>query len=229
MRQDPWDVEIKLPWEKIKDVWDRYWDQDKPLLVEKSPPNIIRTNAIAEHFSPVYFLLMVRNPYALCEGLIRRNNLKARDAAEFTVRCLKQQAENVEKLDNILCFTYEELVANPESISRKIQSFIPQIGELKYTQRFKVHSIDGRIERGIVDLNTKKIQNLSVNQLKQINSVLRENSNLMNYWGYEYYEPSLHHMFTFINTRTSLLVSRALSKGGKGAARIAKRVTSHFT
>ncbi len=229
MRQDPWNPGVEFPWKEIKEVWNKYWNQDKPLLVEKSPPHIIHTAAIVEHFSPVYFLLMVRNPYAHCEGLIRRSNMKARDAAIFTVRCLRRQAENAEKLNSILCFTYEELVENPESISRRIQSFIPKMGELKHTQSFKVPSIDGNLERGIVDLNTKKIQNLSVNHLKQINSVLRENADVMNYWGYEYYEPSIHHVLTFISRRTSLLVSKTFSKSSSVADRVAKKLTRRCT
>lgn len=59
MRQDPWNVNVKLPWVKIKEVWDGYWDHNKLLLLEKSPPNLIRAKEIEQHFNPVYFLLKV--------------------------------------------------------------------------------------------------------------------------------------------------------------------------
>lgn len=212
MRKDPWNSDIKLPWKNIKKIWDDHWNQDKLFFVEKSPPNLIHTDEIVKHFSPVYFLLMVRNPYAHCEGLIRRNKWDARRAAEFTVRCLRQQAQNADTLNTTLCLTYEELVENPETISQRIQSFIPQIGELKYDQRVKVHSIDGSIERGIVDLNKTKIQNLSINNLRQINNVLKSNSDVMDFWGYEYYRPSLLHALNFLKKRSSLLASKTLSK-----------------
>jgi hypothetical protein len=225
MRQDPWNPDVKLPWKKIKEVWDGYWDQDKPLLVEKSPPHIIRASEIAEYFNPVYFLLMVRNPYAHCESFIRRHR-NVKEAVEFTVRCLRQQAENADKLNNTLVFTYEELAGNPEIISRKIQSFIPQIGVLKHRQSFKVHSFDGAIERGIVDdLNKKKISNLSVNDLEQINKVLKRNSDVMDYWGYKYYEPSLQHAFTFLRTRSGAFLATTSSRGRGGAARLFRRLT----
>ena len=220
MRQDPWNPAVKLPWKEIKEIWDGYWDQDKSLLIEKSPPHIIRTSEIVEYFSPDYFLLMVRNPYAQCEGLIRRGNWNAQKAAELAVGCLRQQAENAEKLNNILCLTYEELVGNPELISQKIQAFIPQIGVLNHTQSFKVHSIDGDVERGIVDLNKKKINNLSLNDLKQINKVFKRNTDVLDYWGYKYFEPSLFHAFTFLRTRSGLLLSATSSKIKRGAARL---------
>jgi hypothetical protein len=223
MRRDPWNSAVKLPWHRIKEVWDSYWDQNKPLLVEKSPPNIIRTTEIVEHFRPVYFLLMVRNPYAHCEGLIRRNNWTANKAAEFAVRCLRQQAENTNKLNNAICFTYEKLTENPELICREIQSLLPEIGELKHDQSFKVHSIDGNVERKIVNLNKTKIDNLSVYNLRQINTVLERNADIMSYWGYEYYEPSsLRHTSIFFRKRSSLLFSK-----GKGTAgRLIRRLTS---
>jgi len=130
MRQAPWNADVKLPWEKIKEVWDQYWDQDKLLLVEKSPPNIIRTCDIVEHFSPVYFIVMIRNPYAHCEGLMRRNKWDVQKAAKFTVKCMRQQAENADNLDNTLCFTYEEFTGNPERICHKINLFLPGIGQV---------------------------------------------------------------------------------------------------
>jgi hypothetical protein len=229
MRQDAWDPDLKFPWRRIKAVWDGYWDHDKPLLVEKSPPNLLRTDEISQHFSPIYFLLMVRNPYAHCEGLMRRNNWDAHRAVNFTVRCLRLQKENVNKLEHMLRFTYEELVENPKVVSKRIQSFIPQIGELKYAESFKVHSMDGVVERGIVDLNQRKIHSLSINDLKQINEVLKENADIMDFWGYKYYEPSLRHAFAFIGTRSSLLATSALSKGSRGFAKLAKRLTRSST
>ena len=213
MRLALWNADVKLPWGKIKEVWDGYWNQSKPLLVEKSPPNMIRTRDIVEYFSPVYFLIMIRNPYAHCEGLIRRNRWNAKKAVDFTVRCMRQQAENSQKLSNSLCFTYEELVERPEVISHKIRSFIPQIGVLNHAQKFQVHSIDGHIEKGIVDLNRKKIDNLSLNELKQINDVLKRNADIMEYWGYKYFEPSFNHTFTYLRARSSFLLGSFVRAG----------------
>jgi hypothetical protein len=209
----------------IKEVWDGYWDQDKPLLVEKSPPHIIRTRQILEYFEPVYFLLMVRNPYAHCESLIRRR-WDAEEAANFSIRCLRQQAENADNLKNSLVFTYEKLVGYPEVISQEIQSFIPQIGELRHTQNFKVHSIDGAVERKIVDdLNQKKINNLSANNIQIINNVLEANSDIMDYWGYDYYEPSMQHTFSFLRRRSESFLSKTSRRSRGTASRFIKGLT----
>ena len=73
----------------------RYWDLSKPILLDKSVPNIIRTDEISKAFNRVYYICMVRNPYAQVESIMRRNYQDARSAAEFTIRCLNYQYKNM--------------------------------------------------------------------------------------------------------------------------------------
>ena len=111
-----------LPWKQIKTIWHKYWDLSKPILLEKSIPNIIRNKEIKEVFSPICFLCMVRNPYAQCEGIIRRNGKSAEYAAKFTISCLRYQKENIESEKNLLFFTYEELCENKNQVINNIIS-----------------------------------------------------------------------------------------------------------
>jgi hypothetical protein len=210
MRREPWNAEAEFPWPYIKEVWRHHWDLSKPLLVEKSPANLIRAEAIAEHFSPAYFLVMVRDPYAHCEGLMRRDGFSARGAAEFSMRCFRAQMRNAESLPNVLRFTYCDLVSDPAGICRRIQVFIPELGELRYREKFTVHSIDGDRNRQIVNLNSKKIRNLSSRDIRQINEVLLENRDVMEYWGYDYFYPSRWHFIPHAATRAGLLAAQGL-------------------
>jgi hypothetical protein len=213
MRREPWNADYEMPWEQIKTVWESYWDRSKPYLIEKSPPHLIRTKAILGHFSPVAFVIMVRNPYAHIEGLLRRNKYSPRDAAEFSIRCLKQQAENVEILENAICLTYEELAGNPKEASEKIQAFLPGLGTLGHDQKFFIHSIDGRQARGIVNFNQKKINNLRFSELAAINEVFSENRDILEHWGYEYYDPPwLKHTLAYLKLRWDKLLFRARRK-----------------
>jgi len=185
MRERPWDATRVLPWAQIKSVWDGYWDHDKPFLLEKSPPNLIRTDAIRQHFQPLRFLLMVRDPYAHCEGLMRRNGWDAQRAAEFSVRCLRQQATNATTLPDSLAFTYEALADDPQSIARRIEAFLPGLGALNATDSFKADSLDGLVDRPILNLNDRKLEQLSPDTLQQINGVLSRHVDASQHWGYE--------------------------------------------
>ncbi|MCR9245783.1 MAG: sulfotransferase [bacterium] len=186
MRREPWNREVRLSWPRIKAVWDEHWDHDKAVLVEKSPPNLLRAAEIAEHFAPVRFLVMVRDPYAHVEGLMRRNEWELGFAAHFSRECLRQQMANAEQFDCALRLTYEELVLDPGAVTRRIAEFLPELGALDPQQRFKIHAVDGVVERGIVDLNAQKIAKLSSAQLDAITATLRQDDEAMNYWGYEY-------------------------------------------
>src|SRR4030095_14543472 len=89
-----WDERSKYPWPLIKKEWLRYWDTSKPILLDKSPANLIRASFIREHFRPASFIVMTCNPYAHCERLIRRNGLTVEAAAFFSMKCLRHQRRN---------------------------------------------------------------------------------------------------------------------------------------
>ncbi|MEP4485379.1 MAG: sulfotransferase [Halioglobus sp.] len=185
MRDRPWRDELNLPWPHIKSIWLSYWDTSKPVLLEKSPPHLIRAQQIAEHFQPVSFIVMARNPYALCEGLIRRNQWTAEAAAKHALRCLIAQQHNLQRFPESLKITYESLTNNPAVESQRIIEFLPILESLDIQASFEIHSIDGTLSRPIVDLNPKKIAELSDEQIRDINDVLSEGKEALNYWGYE--------------------------------------------
>ena len=78
-----WHTDVSYPWLKIKKVWMKYWDQRKTILMDKSNPNIMRVKEIKMVFDNIFFLAMVRNPYAHIEGIIRRNDATIEYASEF--------------------------------------------------------------------------------------------------------------------------------------------------
>lgn len=184
MRNRPWDAECALPWPDIKAVWETYWDKSKPVLLEKSPPNLIRTRDILAHFQPVTFIVMVRNPYAQAEGLMRRNHWTATRAANFSMTCLRKQLENARQLEGALVMTYESLVQDPGEACAKLTAFLPALGDLDHAAHFEVHSIDGTVTRPITDLNSKKIATLSAANLAAMNVVFAQHSETMSAWDY---------------------------------------------
>lgn len=185
MRDKPWDAEHRLPWPEIKTVWDSYWDRDKAVLLEKSPPNIIRTRDILSHFQPVKFVIMVRNPYAQAEGLMRRNEWPARRAANFALMCLRSQLENSRHLDNAQVLTYESLVQDPIGTCDNLSAFMPELSDMDASASFEVHSIDGTLTRPITDLNARKIATLSTDTIASLNEVFQQHLETIDAWGYD--------------------------------------------
>ena len=60
--ENRWDENLQIDWPLVKRVWETHWDTKKPVLLEKSPPNILRAKQIEAHFEPAFFFAMWRNP-----------------------------------------------------------------------------------------------------------------------------------------------------------------------
>ncbi len=181
-----WSDDTRYDWELIKRKWRRYWDVTKPVLLEKSPPNIIRAEAIQTHFDPSYFICFNRNPYAHCESLMRRSpNLRdPEQAALFAIRCLHYQKDNLARLKHVLQISYEELTEFPEETTRRIEEFLPSLGTLNPHQEFHAHNYKAK-KMPIVNLNEEKIRKLEKGQLDKINDVFRKNSEILHFFHYE--------------------------------------------
>ena len=179
-----WDNNIKLPWDKIKKIWHKYWDLSKPILLEKSPPNIMRTKEIKETFIPISFICMVRNPYAQCESIIRRNGKSVSYAAKFALKCLEYQKLNIENEKNLIFFTYEELCENTKEVTNNIVSFISDLKDIRYEQKFKTQNFKTKKEMEITNLNSEKISKLTKKQISEINSYFKKKKELLNYFNY---------------------------------------------
>jgi hypothetical protein len=184
MRHDAWNADRRLPWDEIRDVWRSHWDLTKPVLVEKSPPNLTQVDAIRRHFVPSAFVLMVRNPYAHAEGLMRRNGWTAAASADFSIRRLRDQMENVRRLPDAPRFTYEDLVRDPAAIAEKIEAALPQLGKLSPDAEFTTYANDTLESRPIMDFNEVKMNRLGDQDRAVISARLRQDVEVMEFWGY---------------------------------------------
>ncbi len=179
-----WHDEVHYPWEKIKQVWMKYWDQRKAILMDKSNTNIMRVSEIKKVFDNIFFLAIVRNPYAQVEGIMRRNNATIEYAAEFALKCLQYQKENRENEKNILFLTYEDLCDNKDDSIQKIKKFIPELGSINADLKFSAHNFKTQGRMKIQNLNDEKISKLSSEQIRVINSYFTKEEKLLNYFGY---------------------------------------------
>lgn len=179
-----WDKDLDFDWIQIKKEWLKYWDLTKPILLEKSPPNIIRAKSISNHFKPSFFIIFFRNPYALCESYMRRSKLSPKDAAAFTLQCLNYQKKNIEILNDFIVVSYEELTTTPDLTISKLSEFLPQLGNIRISTSYSAHNYQNK-NLAIKNLNEEKIKNLSRNDLLQINEVFDKNKDLITFFNYK--------------------------------------------
>ena len=179
-----WEDTYDYPWDAIHREWMEYWNRSKQILLDKTPSSIIRIAGIEQSFQPVHFIAMSRNPYAHCESLIRRDGMDAAKAANFYIRCLKAQKENLNQAENILHITYEELTDSPDDTIIKMIEFLPELKKMNTKKIFKAHNYNG-VRLPIKNLNTEKIEKLEPDQIDKINNQLSKDSGILAYFGYE--------------------------------------------
>lgn len=209
MRGRHWDATYEMPWTQIRAEWEKVWDTNKAFLLEKSPPNLLRAPAIEQHFDPSYFVAMIRNPYAFCEGVSRRqdNPMDVVGAAEFWIQCARAQARNRDELERILFFTYEEFAEDPVATRDRILDFIPNLKTLDIEEPSD-HSFMGH-EPIIRNLNSIQIRRLTRSHIRAINQVLRRRPDLMEAFGYQFIEPDLSQTLRSLKARASSFALRA--------------------
>lgn len=186
-KNNRWDESVKYPWEKVKRIWMKYWDFSKPLFLDKSIPNIMRVDDIEKVFNPIYYMCMVRNPYAQVESIMRRNKQDAKSAAEFAIRCLYYQNINKNR-ENALFFSYEDLCDNGQDVIQKMIKFIPSLFDINLDLEFTSHNYKTLDKMRIINLNDEKIEKISDEDLKIINSIFLKEKHLLMIFNYKIIE-----------------------------------------
>ena len=168
-----WDPEYPLNMTAVKQCYDEHWDLRKNIFVEKSPPIISRAKMYQDYFSQfgcVYFVISIRNPYGMREGL---NMSPWIEYAEF-------QRKNIQTLSNVVITDYAELCNNVSQVSNKIIEAIPQLECLSIANSVK-KGHDPHHTHGIV-LQDKANRMINVeNRTKALN----KSEELMNFFGFQ--------------------------------------------
>lgn len=181
--------EFKHDWDQIKKAWWRKTLNNKPdhLFVEKSPPHIAKLKMLKENFTDSKFIISVRNPYAVFESITRarRNNPVSNTIiAKHVVNTLRIQKQNIESLssDQYVFFTYEELCGDPVSTADKIKILSPKFNDLTFNKKIPVKR---RYESSAHNFNDDQIKRLDKQSIDDLNDVLKYNTDILEYYGYE--------------------------------------------
>lgn len=179
-----WQEVTKPKWSIIKFFWHLKWDLSKPILMEKSPPNIVWADQLQTRFKPSFFIVSNRNPYAFSEGFRRRGKGTIEDAAKFWLKCARWQQKNIKKLKNVVHTSYEEFVEDPEKLKLQLIEMLPELRKMDFSQSVKAKKIDGEQSSILKNYNDIKINELSKDDIKIVSTALGKNKELVKYFKY---------------------------------------------
>lgn len=180
MRLDPADGARA---ERIKKQWSVLYPQG-PNLLEKSIANAVQLPFLERQFAPAYFVYIVRNGYAVAEGIRRKTTPGQRGNPIYKEQypielCARQWAESdriVEEdgrgVARFLRVTYEDFTADPMGVVGQITDFIG-IGKLAddlFAKQWTVHGVESTIR----NMNEGSFARLSAEDIEKIYAVAGE-------------------------------------------------------
>lgn len=121
---------------RIKKQWSLAYPKGKPNLLEKSVVNAVRMPFLQAHFQPAFFISLVRNGYAVAEGIQRRTNpagwKNPRYSEQYPIELCARQwrasdeviGRDGENLERFIQISYEDLTSEPVGVMRKVTDFL---------------------------------------------------------------------------------------------------------
>lgn len=125
--------------------WSPHWNLSRPVLVEKSPPNLIRSRFLQALLPASQFVMIVRHP--LVNTLATRKWTK-RQSPESLLRhwfaCHETMRADAKQLQSVHFVYYEALRLDPERVLADVATFLGLSGSLdssrvdvRYDQRYR--------------------------------------------------------------------------------------------
>lgn len=174
---------------RLEREWAMRLDRSRPVFLEKSPPNAARARWLQAHFENPSFIAIVRNGYAVAEGIRRKaephhlaDGWPLGDCARQWARSNEILLEDAEHLDRVLWVSYEELAAAPGPTLERILEFVGVSSSGIDTDRsWKIHERSDEIR----DMNAESIERLTPAERAEVTRIARP---MLERFGYEILE-----------------------------------------
>lgn len=110
---------------KLFEDWSPHWDLSRPLLLEKSPPNLLKTRFLQALFPGSSFVVVLRHPIAVSLATAKwRRTRRFGRLLEHWLRCHEIFEADKPRLERVHVIRYEELVREPEPVLRGVFEFL---------------------------------------------------------------------------------------------------------
>ncbi|SVC78344.1 uncharacterized protein METZ01_LOCUS331198 [marine metagenome] len=110
--------------EKLFQDWAEYWDLEKDYLIEKSPPNLVRTLFLQAMFPNSYFITIFRHPVATSLATKKWSKTTHHSLVKHWLVCHNQYLNDKIKLKKSLDLKYEDLIYDSTNTLIEISKFL---------------------------------------------------------------------------------------------------------
>ena len=111
---------------KLRQSWERYWDQSKAIRVEKTPGNLLKTRFLQAVFPRSYFIVIRRHPVPVSMANQRWKVSLAplHNLFDHWLHCHALFEEDKKYLTHVFELSYEDYVRDPDKYHEQIAAFI---------------------------------------------------------------------------------------------------------
>jgi hypothetical protein len=111
--------------ERLFASWAPYWDLSRPVLVEKSPPNLVMTRFLQALWPDARFVVVVRHPVVVALSTSKWATFTSlRTLVEHWLTAHETFLEDAAHLRHVHVVTYERLVADPAGTLDAVGAFL---------------------------------------------------------------------------------------------------------
>ena len=110
--------------ERLFSDWKRHWNLKKPVLLEKSPPNLIQMRFLQALFPDSHFIVLMRHPIATSYATQKWSKTSVASLIGHWLACYERFEQDRRHIKRLLTLKYENFVAKPQLTLEKIYSFI---------------------------------------------------------------------------------------------------------
>jgi len=104
--------------------WSKHWDLGKPCLLEKSPPNLIRTRFFQALFPGSHFIVITRHPIAASLATRKWASSSLESLIEHWLHCHRIFELDRPHLRHVHVLKYEDLIRDTDTELERIYGFL---------------------------------------------------------------------------------------------------------
>jgi hypothetical protein len=129
-----------------------------PVFLEKSIPNAARIAWLNDNFPNAHFIALIRNGYAVSEGIYRKAGQSVEIAAKQWRQSNRIMLDQLGQVEHKLLLKYEDVTSQPAESLDKIMAFLKLDGsELITDRKWTVHGVKSNIR----NMNQRSLARLS--------------------------------------------------------------------
>ncbi|HYJ00234.1 MAG TPA: sulfotransferase [Thermoleophilaceae bacterium] len=110
--------------ERLWSEWSPHWDCERPVLVEKSPPNMLKTRFLQALFPGARFILVLRDPIATAFATHKWSGTRLDQLIRHWLVSNETMISDMDRLEHATLVRYEDLVANADDVLTRLHRFL---------------------------------------------------------------------------------------------------------